>query len=583
MYYLMFLIPLGVNKLKISERIKGISIAIALALLAIFRFGIGADYFSYSYIYNLVPNNSLASAINSLGDKELFIKALIFPFRFANQPYEVFVAFIAIFIMVLTYLWIAKNSHFISFSFLVYYSFFYLVWNLSGLRQGLAIAIGCYLLFNEKYKWNSMQKVIIIGLLYFVHVSALFYLVFVALDFFKFDRKKLVIFVIIALVISMIPTYNIGLWLSQFPFFNRIISYFNPNSIPFGFWDYKSIPRIFLIVLVLTHYEALIKKSLVPQRFLNAFVVGISFFFILRFNETVGTRMSIYGFFLSILILPAILSLYNYRSWITFLAKTSFVMMCALFLLKDLSAVSEQSGITKIGILVPYYTIYQKGNVKFTNPYFYANNYKNIFNSIQCNAEIDEFHAKNVSTISTIMDPLQYFAVLFPNSKYGLIDVEGNIVLQGRFSDIEYYGGIIRTNSIDYYDFLGNPLDTGNSIIEFNTAKDMTTKLISEDLSWLKISRYTLDLTLINKYETEGEFRLYNIIQQKSQFGIYAVEYYTYNYRNVYRLYNNGELLSEQFSILPPKILANRVVQIESSCGIEYFNESGKLIWISRK
>lgn len=50
---------------KISKRLKVIAFTVPLILLTAFRFGIGADYFSYQVLYESMNVSSLASLFSS--------------------------------------------------------------------------------------------------------------------------------------------------------------------------------------------------------------------------------------------------------------------------------------------------------------------------------------------------------------------------------------------------------------------------------------------------------------------------------------------------------------------------------------
>jgi len=581
MYYLMFLVPLALHPLKIDNRIKGILNSIALGLMAIFRFGAGSDYFSYSYLYYLSSKSSILKLFSTLKDQEIGFKLLMFPFRFLHLPYEVFVASIAILIMTLMYFWIQKNAKSVSLSYLVYYSFFFMVWNLSSLRQGLVITIGCFLLFNQQFQWKFRTKLLIIGSLCLLHITAIFYLVFLLADQLKWDKKKLTYVVLGALLVSLLPVGNIALLIAKIPVFARVASYIDPATAPFGFWDIKSLPRLFLIFIVLYHYDSLMKKGVLPAYVMNSYIIGISFFFILRFDDLIGARISIYGFFLAVLILPAILDLYDKRKWFTVAASTGFVVMCALYLQKELSAMAHQAGIEAKGYYVPYVSIFQQKKVAFTNTYYYANNYIDFLDVPACKLEILDFMGKFVGENSTMNDPANYLAVKFPNGKYGLIDTAGHVVLGGKFGPIEYYGGIIRVNSTEYYNVRGNTLITQKAAMIFFTAKAQANKYITNNLNWFNIGRDSLDVELVNALEREGQFKFLNIVNQVRPLNFYVMEFLSYRYGSIYQLYNNEMvLLSPEYFLNTSTILSNRVIKAVNVCGTKYYNESGQLIWM---
>jgi hypothetical protein len=584
MYYLLFFVPIALNPLKINNRLKGVLNSLALGLTAILRFGAGADYFSYSYIYYLTSNSSVIKLFNTLKDHEIGFKLLMFPFRFLNLPYEVFVAAIAVFIMVLMYFWIQKNSKSVAMSYLVYYSFFFLVWNLSSLRQGLALTIGCFLLFNAKYTWKLRSKLVIIGLLFLLHKSALFYLVFVLADMLKWDKKKLTYLVLASLLVSLLPIANIAIVIAKIPLFVKIASYVNVANAPIGFWDFKSLARLLLIGLVLFHYDSLLKKDAIPKRYLNAYIIGLSFFFFLRFDDLVGARMSIYGYFLAILILPAILELYNYKKAVKLASTVGFIFMCAIYLQKELASMANQAGIPSKGFFVPYISLFQQRSVAFVNNYFYANNYIDILDNDACLLEMNEFGTNLVRKATSIKDMSQYMVAKFPNGFYGLIDTEGHIVLDGRYSAAEYYGGIIRVAADEYYDYRGLALDTQKAALNFFTAKARAKKYIATSLTWFEIDRNSLDSQLYKILEKQGQFKFQNLISQISPLNFYIMEYISYKEGFIYQLYSTDMTrLSPEYFLDTKTILTNRVILAHNVCGTKFYNEDGKMIWMQTK
>lgn len=580
MYYLLFFVPILLYPLQLPKRIKGILSALAMLGVAVFRFGAGADYFSYSYLYYLIPESSLAKAISALPDQEIGIKLLMFPFRFFNLPYEIFVAFMAILITVLVYLWIEKNTESSTLSYLVYYSFFFLVWNLSSLRQGLALTLGVYLLMNVKYTWRFTSKLLIVAGLYFIHKTSLVFLVLLASELMHWDRKKLMLLVAASLIASLLPVGELAVWLAKVPVFSRL-SYYLGTADSYGFWDFKSLPRLFLIALALYHYDALVKRQALPKRVLDTYVVGLSIFFFLRFDDLIAARLSIYGFFLAILVLPAIVDLYDKTKLMKGIAFGGLAFMCALYLEKELLAMAGQAGIAKYGYYVPYTTVFDQGTATFNNTYFYANNYQDFLDKASCRLEIIHFENTYVPQSSEIKNPAKYLAAKFPSGEYGLIDVEGNVVLSGRFGPIEYYGGIIRENADAYYDVTGKPLDTRKAAMIFFTAKAQTRKYISDKFTWFEIGRDVLDNELITALEEEGQFKFLNIVNQVDPLDFNMIEYLSYRHKRVFRLYDKDmNLMSEDYFLDAKNILVNRIVKATNVCGTKFYNENGKLIWM---
>ncbi|TFG82055.1 MAG: EpsG family protein [Erysipelotrichales bacterium] len=581
MYYLVFLIPILLHPLKIGNRIKGIISSIALGLIAVLRFGSGADYFSYSYVYYLTSETSFLKVLKSLGDIEVGWKMLMFSFRVFSIRYEVFIAFIAIALIVMVYLWIDRNVKSVSLAYLVYYSFFFLVWNLSALRQGLALTIGFFLLYNESFHWKFKTRFLIIIGLSFIHVSSLFFLVFLIADKFKWDKKRLTYVVLISLFVSILPVSQIAILVAKVPFLSKVAVYINASTVQVGFWDIKSLPRLFFILLVLYHYDKLLGKGSISERYLHTFIIGLSFFFFLRFDDLIAARLSIYGFFTIILILPPILDLYQKRKWITVGANLAFVVMCALYLEKELITMATQGGMPKNGYYVPYISVFQENSVNFTNLYYYENNYRDFLDTETCVLNMYNFANNHVYEPSTIQNYARYLAVKFPNGKYGLIDTDGHVVLDGGFGPIEYYGGIIRESASLYYNYKGQPLDAKKASMIFFTARAQTRKYITTSLTWFEVGQQELGDDLVDLLEEEGRFKFLYIVNQIQPLDFYVMAYLSNEHGRVYRLYSKDiEALSSDYFLDAQSILANRVVMARNVCGTNFYNEDGKLIWM---
>lgn len=581
MYYLMFGIPIVIHPLKISHRTKGMILSLSFTLLAVFRFGAGADYFSYAYLYYLLPTNPIAAFMGRLPQNEIGFKLLMLPFRYLNLPYEVFVAAISIVILIFMYLWIEKNSNSIAYSYLVYYALFFVVWNLSSIRQGLVLALGCYLLFNSKYEWNWIQKVAIVIALYLLHVTALFYLVLLLAENIKWDQKKLTYLVIFSLGVSLIPLSAIALKLANFPFLARIIHYVSLIDAPFGFWDIKSIPRILLIAVVLYHYEQLRKSGKIQKRVLDAYVIGVSFFFILRFSELIGARISIYGYFLAIIIFPAILELYSHKKIEKILAQLGLVLLCGLYLEKDLLAMVNQAGINANGYYVPYTSLFEKSTVTFNNPYYFRNNYTGFVNHETCLSEMNAYLSERTLSPSNISDTSQYFAVKFPDGSYGLLDTDGGMVLKKYSTPIEYYTDIIRLNDIEYFRPNGDWYDSTQGTWMFQTLKAQHLALTTNERFWTEVKRENLNQEVARQVEQTEQFKLVDIRTLSQSSNLNFVDLLYFGHGTVYRIYSKEMvLLSNDYYFGKPEVLESGVVVARNSCGLKYFNQNGTLIWM---
>ena len=164
-----------IMKLMNRKELKNITL-IFLTLFAGLRFNVGADYLSYGYIFNTIKSNQTVKMeplywlINKISLNYLVLCILVaflslyFLFKFINYLDK-------------------ENFYFILFG---YVSIYYLQWNMSTIRQGLAISIFLYstiFLFEKKYK----------KYLFFILIGGLFhktlFLAFLIYPIFKLKIK----------------------------------------------------------------------------------------------------------------------------------------------------------------------------------------------------------------------------------------------------------------------------------------------------------------------------------------------------------------------------------------------------------
>ncbi|WP_338981970.1 EpsG family protein [Fusobacterium nucleatum] len=131
-------------KLINKKELKNVTL-IFLTLFAGLRFNVGADYLSYEYLFNMIKSNQQTRM------------ELLYWFLNKISPNYVVLCIITTFLsLYLIFKFInyldKNNFYFILFG---YFSIYYLQWNLSTIRQGLAISVFLYstiFLFEKKYE-----------------------------------------------------------------------------------------------------------------------------------------------------------------------------------------------------------------------------------------------------------------------------------------------------------------------------------------------------------------------------------------------------------------------------------------------
>lgn len=272
-----------------------------ITVITILRYGQGTDYFSYMYQYYLTPslgNVSSVFDINTHG--EIGYKILSSSFRAFGISFVVFVGIIGFITMVLIYKFIKGFSKLPITSLTLFYVLFYLVYVLSGIRQGLALAmfVGIALPFYKKKKYFGFILTILFAAT--IHSSVLITLLIIPLDKLEISYKIYGTIILVGLII-MITNVDIKI-INLLP---DILS-----SKVLHYWELKGIPLFALanrlvmlcIILISSHYV----NSKAPDIILykKVYILGFILFILTIKSITISSRISIYMKFLEIILIP---------------------------------------------------------------------------------------------------------------------------------------------------------------------------------------------------------------------------------------------------------------------------------------
>jgi hypothetical protein len=367
-FYILWIIVF-VFAFKYNSKLGLFIIVLIVLVLAVFRYGSGTDYFIYRWIFEYSKSLGVIDVLSGKSYYEIFFSLFLLVFYPLNLNFYFFIAVHASLILLIVYLWIKSNSNYPTQAFFVYFSTFFLVWNLSALRQVIPLLLGSYLLFNQKYEIKWKYKFLISLILSFFHYSALFYCAILLLELIPWNKEKLIIFFIGSLILSILPMKEIALGLRFIPFitlnpiYQKLLVYLNTMPTAFGFWDISSLMRLFFIVLLLSHYGKLVKISPYIKRLVQVCIFGLSFFFILRFNSITAQRITIYPLILLTILLPEVLHIYDHSlKIIRNLVLAMFIGVNALIYFKDLYAMKYQMGIKDGNWFVEYHHIFEKNS-----------------------------------------------------------------------------------------------------------------------------------------------------------------------------------------------------------------------------
>lgn len=345
--------------------------AFFMLVFSVFRYGSGTDYFAYKSIYESTLNETYQFLSLQSSYETLYFNFMIFSHSLGFNFFQ-FVALHSILLMFVILLWIKMSSRYPVTSLFLYFSFFYIVWNLSAFRQVIPLLLGSFIFYNEKINIPWWSKFVFSLFLVFFHFSALFYSALLIIELISWNKKRLILFFVFALAFSFIPIREMVLQLNisdlivNTSLYQKFFYYLSGMPATIGFFEIESLMRVFFIVLVMTHYDELIKISPFMKRIVEVLVVGLSLFFILKFNLLTAQRFTIYALVLLVMILPEIVHLYDDKNrLIKYAVLAAFIALNVFMYYKDLYAMKDQKslneGITSDHWLVEYHHIFEPG------------------------------------------------------------------------------------------------------------------------------------------------------------------------------------------------------------------------------
>ena len=265
-----------------------------LVLVTSLRYQVGHDWDSYLLFYT---DNTTAEVL------ELGYRFLNNFFSSLSINYNLFLFFISAFTLFFIYKAVIELKYKIIALF-VYFSELFLYFNLSGVRQGVAIAIT---LFSARYIINKDFKKFTFFVIFasLFHISSLiFFLAYFAFHV-KINRNRLAYFIFIFGII----------WVN----INQIVDFiiFYSNSRTLEYYTYIIKPQednnIFYIVGLLKRSIILLIFYTLPKRlraeynlasFINIYILGfLIYLFIYPLSENIGTRAAAYFLIFDIIII----------------------------------------------------------------------------------------------------------------------------------------------------------------------------------------------------------------------------------------------------------------------------------------
>lgn len=314
-YLLVFLLSVFSLFEQFKPRKADISILKYIAFILILfigglRFEVGADWFAYEKLFNSV--NSFED-IFLVREEKLFIffqyacKAIV-------NSYSFFVFFLFACAFYLKYNVFNKYSTDIFLSLIIYIYTLFLIYDLNGIRQGMAMAVvltSIPLILNKR----KYLFIVFITAACLFHTSAMIFFPFYWLSKIKVSQKNMLRITFLCLIISviiqkLILNSSLFQYLLLMDSFSHYGSYIDNETLS------KEIPilsipvfqRILVFIIFILNYDKLKVNEEFKRLLINGYFLAIIIFVFLSFNSEYAARLSFYYKSLEIFIIPIIVS-----------------------------------------------------------------------------------------------------------------------------------------------------------------------------------------------------------------------------------------------------------------------------------
>lgn len=554
---------------------------VPLVIIVLFRYGVGADYFSYKYIYTDNIGKSILQAKASFPNIDYGYLTLSFLFQSLGINFELFFSILSLVVLVLMALWIKDASDNPSLALLVYYTMFFFVWNLSAIRQGLVLSTSLYLVFNPKINFKMSVKVVILLLLATVHFSALLLLLFLLVRKTHFTKKQHLIILCFGLLVTYLPITLILEHLTFIPGVTRFLEYSTNGS---GFFNFSDISRLVLYFLVFLNYDRISEKN-ETREIIDVYLIGLSIYFMMSFSQVAAGRFGIYSLIYLVILLPEIVISYTNDHTLKNLSKLGLICLCVSFFIKEMNTLVEQTGIVFDTRYIPFTTIFNKSDFEYDD-YHYVYTKRNDIALNQYDQFMKSFRESS-SVIATQED--SYMAAYDPVLKqYIIINNKGERVSDWSFINepkvVKHY--------VKYHIFEGDSRTTfyvdltapDTELSEYTMRSiDYATRT---DKVATNVSNYKIeDLSNLHKEKLLNVNKASNIqISSYDKPDFYYVVTMDYYYSKIqFILDKNKNPLIEDYYYSSSRFDSNNFFQLETSRTIEFFYIDGTRVWMVKK
>ncbi len=281
------------------------SLIIIIVLIGAFRGeGIGSDYYSYQEIYK------------GQSKVEPAFECLISISKVLSNSFNFFLGIAFIIAFSIKFIAFKKLSPFLFISLMIYLGFWFLVYDINGIRQGIALsftALSVVYLNNQ----NNKQFYVLTIFSTLLHYSAILFIPLALISKLKCKRKLSIIIVAASYIIAFIGVFD---FVVDKLFSLNGVNYLAAKIISYSLDDnyngnillsFSTFHRILIyMIIIYTIPKVKISDSL-KNILLWCATLGIAIYFMFSSIEIIATRLSLYYRFMECISLACIPTLFH--------------------------------------------------------------------------------------------------------------------------------------------------------------------------------------------------------------------------------------------------------------------------------
>lgn len=345
--FLAFSLLMQTDIKKSNVRLLKVFSFVLVLIIGGLRFQVGADWEAYELFF--LDLNSWEDVVSSRFEK-LFV-LLNYGVKLIYNSYSFFIFILFLFSFSLKYSYIKKYSPDVFISLIVYLYTIFLIYDINGLRQGIALGLS---MLSLKYiiERKLINFAVIITIACFFHTSAIIFYPFYFLARININNKKVFLTLITIILFAMPLRYffqNSSFFqiMMETDSFSHYSAYTDGDSYKLNIpiFSVAVFQRLIIFILFLLTYNNIDTSSEIKISLRNGYFIGITLFLFFSFSSEMAARLSFYYKSFEIIMIPLIV--YSFKN------KHKRFAMLVLFVVFAIIGISRLLSIPD-GYLVPY-------------------------------------------------------------------------------------------------------------------------------------------------------------------------------------------------------------------------------------